>query len=216
MIILDLPKPPAERFLPVNTIVAAPDTLRDLLKLARQGDARALEDLCRKMRPHLYRVALSVLRNSDEADDVAQDALIRALERHTLFLGRGSLKAWMTRIALNLAKNRIRDRSRQKELLAQAGPVELQPTHGQTLPMPNEALALQRLRLKVQEGVDMLPNRQRDVLRLRLGAEMGFAEIAKTLRISEANARVCAGHGLKKLRARLQEEKTSLHAEEIK
>jgi RNA polymerase sigma-70 factor, ECF subfamily len=216
MMLLNLPKPSAERFLPVNTIVATPETLSDLLKRARQGDARALEELCQKMRPHLYRVALSVLRNSDEADDVAQDALIRALERHSLFLGRGSLKAWMSRIALNLAKNRIRDRSRHKELLAQAAPVELQPTHGQNLPTPNEALSLQRLTQRVQECVDLLPARQRDVLRLRLGAEMGFAEIAKTLRISEANARVCAGHGLKKLRPLLKEEKITLHSGEKK
>src|ERR1041384_7173963 len=92
------------------------DPLRELFDQARGGDARALERLCAEMRPRLYKTAWAILRDSHAADDIAQDALIRAVSRRFLFLGRGSVAGWMTRIAQNLAKNRLRDGKRRREI----------------------------------------------------------------------------------------------------
>lgn len=202
---IEITHPHSERLLSLGNTRQAADSLKSLLQKARQGDQRALEQLCQHMRPHLYRVALSMLKDPDEADDIAQDALIRALDRHTLFLGTGSLKAWMCRIALNLAKNRLRDQSRRKTLLSEASATELRPTHGETVPLPHQTVRAQEIRQHVQAQLDRLPKRQREVIQLRLFAELSYSEIAKILRISEANARVNGSKGLSAMRSALTE-----------
>jgi len=105
--------------------LASDDVLRGLFDRARGGDDRALDQLCRLMRPRLYRAAWSVLRDADDADDVAQEALVRAVTKRFLFLGSGSVGGWMTRIALNLAKNRRRDHGRRGDIVKAALPAEL-------------------------------------------------------------------------------------------
>ena len=99
--------------------------LRALFDRARDGDGDALNELCRCMRPRLVRTALAVVHDVDDADDIAQEALVRAMTRRFLFLGTGSVGGWMTRIALNLAKNRRRDSRRRGEILAAAPPGDL-------------------------------------------------------------------------------------------
>lgn len=205
MILLTLPQTQPERLLSLAETGQAPDSLKGLLNRARKGDQRALEQLCKLMRPHLYRVALSLLKDPDEADDIAQDALIRALDRHSLFVGSGSLKAWMCRIALNLAKNKLRDKAKRKELLGRASATELRPTHGETVPLPHQTVREQEIRQHVQAQLDRLPKRQREVIQLRLFAELSYSEIAKILRISEANARVNGSKGLSAMRSALTE-----------
>jgi RNA polymerase sigma-70 factor (ECF subfamily) len=175
--------------------------LRGLFDRARGGDGAALERLCRQMRPRLFRVAHAVLRDVDEADDVAQEALVRAVTRRFLFLGTGSVGGWMTRIALNLAKNRRRDRRRREEIVVTA-PVSDLSARGalaQGPLLPDRVLEDAEERLRLRRAVEALPERQRDVVRLRAVAGLEFAAVAATLEISEANARVTFAAARKRL-----------------
>lgn len=183
------------------------DALRGLFDRARGGDGAALEALCVQMRPRLYRTAWAVLRDADEADDVAQDALVRAVARRFLFLGKGSVAGWMTRIALNLAKNRLRDSRRRRQILEDASPVEraARGAQAQAPAHADELAADGQARRRLVAAVATLPERQRDVVQLHIMAGLEFAAVAESLGITEANARMSYSNARKKLLAALGE-----------
>jgi RNA polymerase sigma-70 factor (ECF subfamily) len=192
--------PPASASLPrANAGLDA--ELRAQFDLARDGDARALEALCAAMRPRLYRAAFAILRDADEADDVAQEALIRAVTRRFLFLGRGSVSGWMTRIAMNLAKNRLRDGKRRREILEAASPEEKSARGAEASGprAPDDVADERQTRARLVAAVEQLPERQRDVVRLHAVAQLDFKEVAEVLGMSEANVRVTFSNAKKKL-----------------
>jgi RNA polymerase sigma factor (sigma-70 family) len=176
--------------------------LRALFDRARSGDAVALDALCRTVRPRLFRVAHAVLHDAAAADDVAQEALVRAVTRPFLFLGTGTVGGWMTRIALNLAKNRRRDARRRGEILAEAVVDDLVARGarpGGTVPAADERLVAEEQRARLRQALHELPERQRDVVELRAVAGLEFAVVARTLGITESNARMAFANAKKKL-----------------
>jgi RNA polymerase sigma-70 factor (ECF subfamily) len=179
----------------------ADDAVRALFLRARDDDGAALDALCRLMRPRLYRTAWSVLRDRDEADDVAQEALVRAVTKRWLFVGRGSVGGWMTRIALNLAKNRRRDHARRGQLMATALPAELiaRGALAEAQVSPDQSLIATVERGALVAAVAKLSERQRDVVSLRAIGGLDFRSVAETLGISEENARVTFSQAKKSL-----------------
>lgn len=181
------------------------DLLRGLFDRARDGDDRALDELCRLMRPRLHRAAWAVLRDADEADDVAQEALVRAVTKRFLFLGSGSVGGWMTRIALNLAKNRRRDHGRRGQIVSEALPAELvaRGALADDVARPDDAVIAAADKARMVAAVAELSERQRDVVRLRAIVGLDFKAVGETLGITEENARVTFSQARKKLIARL-------------
>lgn len=170
---------------------------------AQKGDVRALDALVAQARPLLFRVAVSVVRDRTIADDIAQEALVRALTRRFTFLARGPVIAWMKKIAFHLALNHRRDALRRREILhAQVG----KPVAMADAPFGESAertLVDDEQRVALLAAIDALPERQRQVLSLRVVGELSFAEIAKLLSISEANARVASSEAMKRVRVSL-------------
>src|SRR5215213_5767383 len=82
----------------------------DLVVLARRGEAAAFREIMRRNNRHLFRAARSVLRDDAEAEDVVQEAYLRAFRGLAGFRGDASLSTWLTRIALNEALGRLRRR----------------------------------------------------------------------------------------------------------
>src|SRR3989440_8534388 len=80
------------------------------------GETALFEILMRRYNQRLYRVARSILRDDGEAEDVMQDAYVRAYQHLGQFAGRAKFSAWLTRIAVNEALARLRSRSRTGQL----------------------------------------------------------------------------------------------------
>ncbi len=175
--------------------------VRALFDRARDGDNAALDALCRRMRPRLYRAAWSIVRDADEADDVAQEALVRAITKRFLFLGRGSVTGWMTRIAMNLAKNRRRDHKRRHEIMDDAMPAELVARGALASDgvAADDALIDAADKARLDAAVNTLSERQRDVVRLRAVVGLDFRAIGETVGITEENARVTFSQAKKRL-----------------
>jgi RNA polymerase sigma factor (sigma-70 family) len=178
-------------------------TLLALFHRARGGDDLALQTLCRHMRPRLFRAALSIMHDADDADDVAQEALVRAVTRRFLFLGKGSVGGWMTRIALNLAKNRRRDEHRRREIVADAPAASWSDRGALAAPPiePHAQVEHAQERARLRAAMEQLSSRQRAVVVLRAEAGLDFADVASALDITEENARVTFAQAKKKLLA---------------
>src|SRR6202044_3922580 len=82
---------------------------------ARNGDDLAYAELCRRHREMVFRTVLRITRNMDDAEDVLQDAWMRAFTHIGTFDGRSAFSTWVTRIAINSALTTMRRRRTQRE-----------------------------------------------------------------------------------------------------
>lgn len=85
-----------------------------LVEAARAGDPRAFEGLVKKYRHRIYALALHMTGSPSDADDITQDAFVRAFRNIHRFEGRSEFFTWLYRIALNRALNVRRDRVRRR------------------------------------------------------------------------------------------------------
>jgi RNA polymerase sigma-70 factor, ECF subfamily len=83
---------------------------RDLVDRAKSGDARAFGELVRRHQQRIHRLAVHMLRDRAEAEDVTQETFIRAFQALGRFDGRSEPYTWFYRITINLSLNRIRSR----------------------------------------------------------------------------------------------------------
>jgi RNA polymerase sigma-70 factor (ECF subfamily) len=89
-------------------------TDRELVDRAREGDARAFGQLVRRHQQRIHRLAMHLLRNRAEAEDVMQETFIRAYRALARFDGRSEPYTWFYRITINLSLNVLRSRKSQR------------------------------------------------------------------------------------------------------
>lgn len=147
----------------------------------------------------LYRVALSVLRNPAEAEDVVQDAFVRVLERQQELSAILDLRPWLVRIAWNLALDRIR-----KVRPAQMDDVFTGSLVSADLP-PDRALAEAVQIKRVLAAMERLPKKERQALLLSAMDELSTAEIGAVLSRSESSVRSLLFRARTHLRERLED-----------
>lgn len=123
---------------------------------------RALDRLLAENAPLAYRVALGVLRNPAEAEDVSQDALLRAYKRFHLLRDVERFRGWLVRITFRLALDRSRAlRSRTERELRWARPERQPPPQS-----AEEVAALNQFQERLGRAMDQLPDGQRLVMLL--------------------------------------------------
>lgn len=163
--------------------------------LARDLDA-GFERMVRVHQDRVYAFALALCRKPDEAEDVAQDAFIRAyraLERYPAERRR-DLKpaAWLHRIALNVVRNRARGKRPQFVVLD--GELRDQ-SRG-----PAELAELASVRDELRERLARLPDRYRVAILLRYSQDLPYEEIAEVLRQPVGTVKSNVHRGLEMLR----------------
>jgi RNA polymerase sigma-70 factor (ECF subfamily) len=146
----------------------------------------------------LYRVALSVLHNPAEAEDVVQDAFVRVLQRQHELAAILDLRPWLVRIAWNLALDRTRRaRPNQMDDLFAASLVAAD------LPA-DQALAEARQIKQVLRAMERLPKQERQALLLSAMDELSTVEIGAVLGRSESSVRSLLFRARAHLRQRLE------------
>jgi len=179
-------------------------TNESLAERVLAGETALFEVLMRRHNRRLYRIARSVLRDDAEAEDVMQDAYVRAYENLHQFEGRASFSSWISRIALYEALARARKRKRIVELdtVLEGGREGVQNLHSQ-LPSPEHEASNSQIRRLLEEEVDALPDNYRTIFMLRDVEDIDVAEVARILDISSENVktRLHRAHAL--LRKRL-------------
>jgi RNA polymerase sigma-70 factor, ECF subfamily len=176
---------------PAEAVPQAPTpTDAELAARARRGDGVAFELIVRRHNRRLFRLARSLLRNDAEAEDVLQEAYVRAYAGLGELVDRQALAAWLARIVANEALGRLRGRARVVSLedfrAAQAGTDDAGgagdgPASDQ--PDPERLAASGELRRLLEAAVDALPEEFRTVFVLREVEGLSTAETAASLAI---------------------------------
>lgn len=164
---------------------------RQLVEQARAGDRHAMSALYHKYDRRVYSVARRLTGDDDLAQDVAQDAWIRAFQKLDMFRGDASFGTWVYRIATNAALNRLRSLSRRSE-------AESTAEWTKRAASIDDVVLNQRL---LQEALDRLPKGYRTVLVLHDVQGMKHDEIADMLGVTVGTSK----SQLHKARARMRE-----------
>ncbi len=151
---------------------------RAMLDRCAQGDERAIRWVLHRYRDRVVRLAAHVLHNSREAEDVAQEAFVKAFRQIGQFRGDSGFYAWLYRIVINLCLDRMRRKSMTSEM-----PLEENIAHFIAVSPDVEN------RLSVAQVLDSLTPPMRAALVLREVEGLEYSEIADVLNIPVGTVR---------------------------
>ena len=160
---------------------------RELVREAQRGSHAAFEELVRRHSERAFRAAYRVVRDEELARDVVQDALIKAYLGLRRFESRSAFYTWLYRIVVNLALDRRR-RDRGGASVEWEDEVAREADVRAHVPEPEDPeLASRRSQVLglVADGIQQLPEGQRQVLLLREVDGLSYHEIAATMKISK-------------------------------
>lgn len=147
----------------------------ELVREAAQADARReFEERLAECGPLAYRVARGVLRNTADAEDVAQDALLRAYKSFERLRDRNRFRGWLVRISFRLALDRLRSAKRRE----QRDTLWSQPAHQPPSVTVEDVAASNQFQGHLQRALEELPEKLRLVLLLSAMEGQTIEEIA--------------------------------------
>jgi RNA polymerase sigma-70 factor (ECF subfamily) len=151
------------------------------------GETSLFEVIMRRYNQRLYRAARAITRSDSEAEDVLQDAYVRAFQHLRQYQGRAAFGAWLTRIAVNEAIARLRQSKRFEPFEDSEGEV---PHMSSPERSPEQSAADSETCALLEQAVERLPDNYRIVYMLREVEELGTAETAQVLEATEENVKV--------------------------
>jgi RNA polymerase sigma-70 factor (ECF subfamily) len=169
----------------------------ELVEDVKLGDRKAFSELVLRHQRPLLRLTMRFLKDQMLAEDVVQESFIKAYEKINLFEGRSSFKSWLFQIAVNTAKNRLRSMPLEQ--------VNIDDVHLGVDPGAESHMVRGDLTRILRAEVDLLPERQRMALNLRIFEDLSFKEIAEIMGCPYDTAKANYRHGLMRLKERLEE-----------
>lgn len=174
--------------------VADPD--EDLVKRVGAGDPAAVQAMVARKLPRMLSLAQRMLGDAAEAEDVAQEAMLRAWKQAPRWTpGQARFDTWLHRVALNLCYDRLR---RRREIAT-----DVIPDHIDDGPAPDRGLLASETGAQVQAALSRLPPRQREAIVLCHYQELGNIEAAALMEISVEALESLLSRGRRALRAAL-------------
>jgi RNA polymerase sigma-70 factor, ECF subfamily len=157
------------------------------------GDTQLFHELIRPYERRVYAMALSFLRNEADAEEVAQEAFLKAFRSLASFRGDAKFGTWLVSITLNEARSRIRRRDAIK-----MESLDEPDEEGQTSPallrdwkeIPSEALERKEVRSLLHKAITALPVIYREVFQLRDIEQLSVSEAAEVLGITAGSVKV--------------------------
>ena len=165
------------------------------LAAAATEDLDAFAELIRRHQDFVFGAVLRVVKNRTVAEDVAQEAFLRAYRGLESFRGDAQVRSWMYRIATNLAMNAV---TRRKEFPTEQVP-EIPAQHG-----PATLMERQELKEALREAIAGLPEDLREPLVMREYHEMSYQEIADATGLPLNTVRTRILRGRRALRERME------------
>jgi len=167
---------------------------QDLIQRVKNGEIEVFYELVRPYERGVFLAALSLVKNEADAEEVAQEAILKAFKSLARFRGEAKFSTWLIQIAINEAKMKLRRARRHLYESLEEGP---RGDDGDYMPkdyadwreIPSEALEQKELRVALTKALKSLPEKYRSVLVLRDVQQLSIAETSQALGISEANVK---------------------------
>lgn len=179
-----------------------------LLEACRDGDGTAFDELVRRNQDRIYNLACRMLGSREDALDLTQEVFVRAYGAIHGFRGASQVSTWMYRIAVNLARNRLRDRGRKGrnmgeslDQLRESAPAMAEQATASPV-TPRDTAERAELAEALQQCLNELPETYRTVFVLRTVDELRYDEIAEVLDIPSGT-----------VKSRLNQARRLLHAQ---
>lgn len=174
----------------------------ELVQEVRNGKRQAYTELMRRYQQRVYWTARRIVGSHADADDIAQEAFVKAYLALGDFRGDSSFFTWIYRIAVNLALNSLRRQQvvryfRESELIARYLPAA---------ESPSSAVELEETERRLQEAVAKLPEKQKAVFVMRFFDELPYEEISKILKTSVGGLKANYHHAMTKVRESLNDD----------
>ena len=173
----------------------------DLIGRARRGDEAAWEALVREHQQPIFRLAYLLLGDADEADDVAQEAFIRAFRALKSFDETRPVRPWLLRIAANLAHNRRRSVRRYLAALGRMARAEPEP-----MTFIGERSGEQWEAQTLWQAVRRLNRAEQEIIYLRYFLDLSEAETAAALEVPAGTVKSRLHRAMSRLRGVVQAE----------
>jgi RNA polymerase sigma-70 factor (ECF subfamily) len=178
-------------------------TESDLLQQARQGDKEAFYKLVCPCERAVYIAAVSILNNSADAEEVAQEAVLKAFQNLAGFRGEAKFGTWLIQITINEARLKLR---KERPQLCESVDEQSSDEEGEYYPkdfadwreVPSETIQRRELREALKHAIAFLPLKYREVFILRDVQQRSTQEVAHILGLTEGAVKT------RLLRARLQ------------
>ncbi len=166
----------------------------EIIAAVISGETQLYHELVRPYERSVYMMALSFMKNEADAEDVAQEAFIKAFRNLSTFRGDAKFSTWLISITLNEARHRLRRQSIVRMQSLDEPPDE----EGAVSPallrdwreIPSETVEREEVRALIKKAVETLPEIYRQVFLLRDVEELDVNETAQALSISISNVKV--------------------------
>lgn len=174
---------------------------RELVTSAQNGDTRAFEQLVRTHQGIALRVAYLVVRDQSEAEDVTQDAFVKAYRSLDRFRAEAPFRPWLLRIVRNEALNRVRATRRRERLSLQTSIND--PVSGDAAPSPETEVMSEEERRRLLALIEDLPERYRNVIVHRYLLDLSEQETSEILGLPVGTIKSRNSRALERLRRSL-------------
>jgi RNA polymerase sigma-70 factor, ECF subfamily len=176
----------------VSTLSVTGEQLTDeeVVNRVKAGDTALYEIIMRRYNQRLYRVARAILRDDGEAEDVMQDAYVRAFEKLDQFAGKSAFATWLMRIAVNESLGRLKLRQRIDQLDDDNDSLGVSMSLTEGASDPESQASVGELTELLEMALLALPEQYRAVVMLRDVEEMTTSETAAALDLTEENVKV--------------------------
>ena len=178
---------------------------------ARRGEPDVLADIMRQHNRRMFRIARGILRNDAEAEDIVQDAFVKAFTELGTLREPGSVAPWLARITANLAISRVRQlKRRSKVVLADGDSEDISSNMETDQHTPERITAMGDVRRLLENAIDRLPDGFREVFMLRVVEHMSVEETATTLGVLAPTVKSRLHRAKAMLRVDLEEHLTAV------
>jgi RNA polymerase sigma factor (sigma-70 family) len=186
------------------------DSLTDeeIISRVLDGEKELYELLMRRHNQRLFKICRAYVKDGDEAEDVVQEAYIKAYEQLARFEKRSRFSTWLIRILINEALRHVRQNHRSASGASSSFKDTNVNVRGHDVQMPEGENPVERvmnyeLKNILEQAIDELPEKYRSVFVMREVEGMSVAETNESLKISQANVKVRLNRAKEMLRERI-------------
>lgn len=166
-----------------------------ILEQVKKGDTNAFATIVQRHQKPMLCVILRIVGDLELAEDIVQEAFMKAYQKLDSFEGRSKFKSWLFQIAINTARNRLR--GKKSEL------IDIEKVQLSTCETQENDMSQVDLQTMLHKQIQTLPPKQKLALSLRIYEDMSFAEIAEVMECPYDTAKANYRHALLKLREKL-------------